>query len=339
MNRTLTIVILAAGAVVGLGVAAFLLVSPDRAAVSSGDVAQSGTQTAATDLLIEEFPIVGQSHIRQGEPGGYNSNPPTSGGHFGSPRPWGVFGQPIADESAVHNIEHGGIWITYDPELDAASVRQLRDIAAQYPNAVLMSPRPENDSQISIVSWGRMMNLDEVNTAAIDRYVRTYVNNSPEQFASLEVPPPEETVELEVGAPFPSFNLTEIDGAPVSMETLSGRPAIIWFTTAWCVPCQIGAMEVARLDEELGGDAFDVFVVFVDLSESADALRGWRDEFAAPDWQVGFDDPANSLAARIGLQYLDSKYLVNADGILLNQDFRIADDAYLEIIRTAVEGT
>jgi len=100
---------------------------------AGGGEGKSGTLTAAADLLIEEFPIVGQSHIPKGVPGGYTSNPPTSGGHFGSSRPWGVFGPPIADESAGHDIEHGDIWILYDPELGAASVRQLRDIAAQYP--------------------------------------------------------------------------------------------------------------------------------------------------------------------------------------------------------------
>jgi len=76
------------------------------------------------------------------------------------------------------------------------------------------------------------MNLDEVTTAAIDRYVRAYVNNGREQFASRETPAPVETVELEIGAPLPSVNLTGIDGPPVSIETLSGRPAINWFTTA-----------------------------------------------------------------------------------------------------------
>ena len=71
------------------------------------------------------------------------------------------------------------------------------------------------------------------------------------------------SVELAVGGLFPEFNLVDIDGGIFTKGSFSDKPSIIWFTTSWCVPCQIGAKEVAKLDDELGGEAFDVFVVFV----------------------------------------------------------------------------
>lgn len=339
MNKILTSAVVLAIILLAFALVIFVLFPTDRDDVSSARSTDGNAQSAAIDLQIEEFAIVGQNHIRQGESGGYNSDPPTSGGHFGTARPWGVFGQRVADEGAVHNLEHGGVWITYDPDLDTASVKQLRDIAARYPNAVLMSPRPQNDSPIAIVSWGRMMKLDTVNAGAIDLYIQTYVNDSPEQFASLQAPQPTATAELEIGKPFPSFELTELNGTVVTPATLSGKPSIVWFTTGWCVPCQIGAKRVAELDAELGGDAISFIVVFVDPQETTADLRRWRDEFAAPQWQVAFDNQTDPLAAKVGLQYLDSKYLLDANGLLLNQDFRIADDAYLEILRAAVKGS
>ena len=42
------------------------------------------------------------------------------------------------------------------------------------------------------------------------------------------------------------------------------------------MPCQIGAKEVVKLDDELGGDTFDVFVVFVDPRENESDLRNWK---------------------------------------------------------------
>uniref|UniRef100_UPI004048B90D DUF3105 domain-containing protein n=1 Tax=Yoonia sp. TaxID=2212373 RepID=UPI004048B90D len=335
MKKIPTFAIAVAIVLLALGAVMLVLFPADRSSGNSGlssGAAESGLQT-------EQFPILGQDHIEQGEPVAYNSNPPTSGGHFGTPRPWGVFGQQVADKGAVHNLEHGGIWITYRPDLDQASLRQLREIAARYPNAVLMSPRPENDSPIAIVSWGRMMTLESVDAESVDRYIRTYVNNSPEQFASLDTPVAQEVVQLEDGQPFPQFSLSDVDGIEATLATLSGRPSIVWFTTSWCVPCQIGAEVVAELDAELGGGAFNVLVIFVDPRESEDDLRRWRANFAAADWQVAFDNQSDPLATKIGLQYLDSKYLLDANGLLLNQDFRIADDAYLEIIRRAVEGS
>jgi thiol-disulfide isomerase/thioredoxin len=336
MNKApTTLLILVAAAVVAILVAIWVLFPTtfsQESTASTPEIAQGNLQT-------ETFAIVGQDHIRQGEPVEYNSNPPTSGGHFGTQRPWGVFAQKIIDQGAIHNIEHGGIWITYKPDLELRQVRQLRQIAAKYPNAVLMSPRAENDNSIAIVSWGRMMKLDAVDVGAVDQYIRTYVNDGPEKFASLDKPVELETVSLEDGKPFPQFSLSDVDGAAASPATLLGKPAIVWFTAGWCVPCQIGAKEVAKLDTELGGDAFDVLVVFVDPRENQGDLREWKTNFANPDWQVAFDDQSDPLATKVGLKYLDSKYLLDGNGVLLNQDFRIADDDYLDLIRRTAEGS
>ncbi|HET9972943.1 MAG TPA: DUF3105 domain-containing protein [Streptosporangiaceae bacterium] len=34
----------------------------------------------------------------------------------------GIYDQPVPNERAVHNMEHGAIWITYQPSLPQAQV-------------------------------------------------------------------------------------------------------------------------------------------------------------------------------------------------------------------------
>jgi len=138
---------------------------------------------------------------------------------------------------------------------------------------------------------------------------------------------------LKVGQLFPEFTVTDVERRRITRETLNGKPAIIWFTTSYCVPCQVGARVVAKLDDELGGRAFTVLVLFVDPNESPAELRGWRGQFARDDWMVALD---GTLANRVALRYLDTKYLLDRAGAIRNIDVNAADDRYLDLIRQAV---
>lgn len=140
----------------------------------------------------------------------------------------------------------------------------------------------------------------------------------------------------EEGNAFPIFSLIEADGRTVTNQSLGGKPSIVWFTTSYCIPCQQGAALVAKLDDELGGDAFDVLVVFVDPGEPMSALTNWRDRFANDDWMVALDD--GTLSEKVGLRYLDSKFLLDASGTIRNIDVVQADDNYLDLLREGVTG-
>jgi len=87
-----------------------------------------------------------------------------------------------------------------------------------------------------------------------------------------------------------------------------------------------------------GGSAFDVVVVFVDAREKPDDLRQWKEAYARSDWIVAFDNWDAPLSTRIAVQYLDSKYLLDAAGVLTNIDVSMADAPYLERLQKAVQG-
>ncbi|MBI3573220.1 MAG: redoxin domain-containing protein [Candidatus Kerfeldbacteria bacterium] len=132
---------------------------------------------------------------------------------------------------------------------------------------------------------------------------------------------------------FPEFSVTDIDGQTISSGTLKGKPAIIWFTTSWCTPCQIGAKKVAQLQTGLGDNKLNVLVVFVDPKEAASDLRNWRNQFANPDWKLAFN---NGLAESMKIQFLDSKFLLSEDGTIRDFNTRLVDDQYLKLIRSTV---
>lgn len=143
----------------------------------------AGRDPASQPPLGEEITILPAEHIDINEPHpDYNSNPPTSGWHSANPAPWGVQTEPMADETAIHNLEHGGIWITYNPATtEPGVVDQLANLVRSYRSKVLLSPRAATDAPIALASWGRLLKLDNYNETQIKDFIERNKNRGPEQ--------------------------------------------------------------------------------------------------------------------------------------------------------------
>lgn len=139
--------------------------------------------TAKLDPVGQVFENQGQTHIKIGETHPvYNSNPPTSGWHYLDPANWGVYDKPLVDEQAVHNLEHGGIWISYKG-IDDQTIENLKKIARANSGSVIMSPRDVDDSPIILASWTRLEKLDTYDEAKILDFISRNKNKSPEPIA------------------------------------------------------------------------------------------------------------------------------------------------------------
>jgi hypothetical protein len=132
--------------------------------------------------VVERYPEQGTTHIRLGDPHpAYNSNPPTSGWHTPQDAPWGSHRTVLPDEVLVHNLEHGGIWISYRDADDGALVEKLEALAARYRSKVIVTPRPANDAPIAVAAWTRLMKLDAYDEEKIVGFIRAYKNTGPER--------------------------------------------------------------------------------------------------------------------------------------------------------------
>ena len=133
------------------------------------------------------IPILPASHIQVGaEHEAYNSNPPTSGPHYEVPAKPGFREEPIADEHLVHSLEHGLIWISYNPRVGEAVKEKLRTLLTPW---TVITAREANDTDIAVAAWGRLdaFNLDdgsslsEVDEARIKDFIKRYANRGPEK--------------------------------------------------------------------------------------------------------------------------------------------------------------
>ncbi len=140
--------------------------------------------TQGGDGMGEQYSIIGKNHIPEGSTvDNYNSNPPSSGDHYGTPANWGFYAEPIPDERVVHNLEHGGMWIAYT-NVSEETIDRVKSFAQANSQAVIATPRPANDANIAFVAWGRVMKLDTFNETVAEEFLLANLNNAPEPIAT-----------------------------------------------------------------------------------------------------------------------------------------------------------
>lgn len=132
----------------------------------------------------------GQQHVDQEAVSYDGVEPPTSGDHA-NPLPWQVYSQEVPDVNIIHNLEHGGVYISYDPELPKEELDKIKavffapfNIEGFEPNKVIMAPRSTNEDTIVLSSWRRSEKFESVNIDAMIEYYRRNVGKSPEPAAS-----------------------------------------------------------------------------------------------------------------------------------------------------------
>jgi hypothetical protein len=105
----------------------------------------------------------------------YPVSPPAYGNHnYDWQRCLGdVYDAQIANENAVHSLEHGAVWITYDPtKLSAAQVQTLASTYVTGHDFTLMSPYPNMPTAISLQAWGFQLRLNSPTDPRINQFIQ-----------------------------------------------------------------------------------------------------------------------------------------------------------------------
>jgi hypothetical protein len=116
----------------------------------------------------------------------YSVTPPVGGPHNAIWMNCGIYTKPVPNERAVHDMEHGAIWITYRPDLSAADVSTLRSLVLKQPKVAdatgamwrYMDLTPWVDSglpaPIVLSAWGRQLTVDAANDPRLQRFIDAF---------------------------------------------------------------------------------------------------------------------------------------------------------------------
>jgi len=107
----------------------------------------------------------------------------------------------------------------------------------------------------------------------------------------------------------PSFSLPDVRAPGTSVALADGRPTVVNFFAAWCLPCR---QELPILEQAARRTAGAVAFVGVDVNDSRSAA-GDLLAAAGVTYPAGYD-PDRSVAARYRLQGMPTTVFVDAAG-------------------------
>jgi len=147
-------------------------------------------------LAGESIPIMANSedHVNEGDdPGPYNSNPPTSGPHYGQEFDAGFYDQsspqaqvPFPEGYLGHNLEHGYVIYWYNCSLlDEVGCDQLKEqiqtsIEKNNATKLIAFPSSSIDVPVVMVSWGQMQRFENFDQGLAKKFVSANRNHAPE---------------------------------------------------------------------------------------------------------------------------------------------------------------
>lgn len=99
--------------------------------------------------------------------------PPAGGIHNDVWQNCGIYEEPVKAQHAVHSLEHGAVWITYQPDLPGDQVAQLQNLVRGQ-TYILLSPYPEQRSPIVLTAWGVQMEADGAGDERIAQFIERY---------------------------------------------------------------------------------------------------------------------------------------------------------------------
>ena len=102
----------------------------------------------------------------------YPQTPPAGGEHNPAWLNCGVYDQPVPNENAVHSLEHGAIWVTYDPSLSDADLETLK---SQLPSTyIVLSPFDDLPSPIVLSGWNTQLQVEDADDPRIPEFLEEY---------------------------------------------------------------------------------------------------------------------------------------------------------------------
>ena len=195
-SRTFAIGAAIAGVVLGFVVVAALL-GPFGGGT---DEAAAQTKLESAGCTFRSVKALEGAHSIA-QPGGtsdrWNTDPPTTGPHYGIAAIFGIYEEELEMARVVHNLEHGGIFILYGEDVPEATVDELRAFYDDHKTGTIMAPLGRLGDQFALGAWvvdgdtdnGFLAKCKTFDEDAVSSFFRSLQFRGPERFDPSDLTP------------------------------------------------------------------------------------------------------------------------------------------------------
>ena len=128
---------------------------------------------------VKKVTYDGAQHVTAEQRVAYDQSPPFGGPHD---QVWAnctgtVYPKAVRNENMVHAMEHGAVWIAYNPDkIKGGALNTLKKKVDGQPY-MMLSPYPGLDKPISLQSWGHQLKLDSADDERVDHFITSLREN------------------------------------------------------------------------------------------------------------------------------------------------------------------
>ncbi|MEV4969969.1 DUF3105 domain-containing protein [Streptomyces scopuliridis] len=135
---------------------------------------QAAAKAPVKDEKSWDAKKLGRNHVTEAV--SYPMTPPVGGDHH---QVWmncqgDVYKDPIENVNAVHSLEHGAVWVTYNDKASDADVKALGEKVEKTPYS-FMSPVKDQAGGIMLSAWGKQVTVDSASDPRVDQFFTKYV--------------------------------------------------------------------------------------------------------------------------------------------------------------------
>lgn len=104
----------------------------------------------------------------------YKEDPPVGGAHNPKWANCGLYKEPIPDELVVHSLEHGAVWISYNPSVEG---KELDTLVKRLPldSHILISPNPEQKDKFVMSAWNHQLVLTGSDDPRVEDFLYAFL--------------------------------------------------------------------------------------------------------------------------------------------------------------------